>query len=142
MEPLRDDHMETFGEAQLRRCLARQPGVRFVQEAVVLGYQVDFLVNDALVIEVDGVWHLQKAQHSRDAAKDARLKAAGYHVLRIDAERFRSSHEMKLISKEVAEATLKAPQEKPCGAFSLPPDALDAHKVARTGLIPEVMPRR
>lgn len=87
MQPLWEEHVDTFGEAQLRRCLSKQQGIRYVQEPEVLGYQVDFLVNGTLVVEVDGVWHLQKYQRDKDAAKDARLRVAGYHVMRIEAER-------------------------------------------------------
>lgn len=50
-------------------------------------YRVDFLVNDWLVVEVDGAaWHSSPAQQSRDAKRDAYFTDLGYVVIRIPAK--------------------------------------------------------
>jgi very-short-patch-repair endonuclease/predicted transcriptional regulator of viral defense system len=53
--------------------------------ARVQGIEVDFLFPDArLIIEVDGArFHNTRFAHNNDAAKQARLEAAGYRVIRL-----------------------------------------------------------
>ena len=82
--------MRTFAtpsEALLWRELrAGGLGVRFVRQAVIDRFIVDFLAREArLVVEVDGTYHARR--RPADAARDAKLRRAGYRVVRVtDAE--------------------------------------------------------
>lgn len=50
-------------------------------------YRADFLVNNWLVVEIDGAeWHSSPAQQSRDAVRDDHFQELGYAVLRIPAK--------------------------------------------------------
>jgi very-short-patch-repair endonuclease len=51
----------------------------------VLGYEVDLLWPDQrLIVEVDGfAYHAGRRAFERDRARDARLTASGYRVLRV-----------------------------------------------------------
>ena len=44
--------------------------------------RVDLLVGRRVVVELDGHYHAESGQFARDRARDARLTALGYHVLR------------------------------------------------------------
>ncbi|MCU1421557.1 MAG: hypothetical protein JWN36_1208 [Microbacteriaceae bacterium] len=44
--------------------------------------RVDLLVGERVVVELDGHYHAEPGQFARDRARDARLTAMGYHVLR------------------------------------------------------------
>jgi very-short-patch-repair endonuclease len=58
----------------------RLGGFKFVRQAAVLSYIVDFLCRDEkLIIEVDGGQH---AENVHDQRRDAALHAEGYRVLR------------------------------------------------------------
>jgi very-short-patch-repair endonuclease len=51
----------------------------------VLGFIVDFIAPSArLVVEIDGGYHVERVQ--ADAKRDAKLRRAGYRVLRLQAE--------------------------------------------------------
>jgi very-short-patch-repair endonuclease len=60
-------------------------GVRFVRQAVIGPFIVDFLAREArVVVEVDGGYHL--GRRKADARRDARLARWGYRVVRVEAE--------------------------------------------------------
>lgn len=76
---LSDSGLETLVAERLRAL-----GLRLVQQAVVLGHRVDLLVGDRLVLQIDGwEFHSRAADRARDNRHDARLRAAGYTVIRI-----------------------------------------------------------
>lgn len=52
------------------------------QQVWILGSPVDLLIGDCLVVQVDGGHHVDE-QRLRDNAHDARLRLAGYHVIRV-----------------------------------------------------------
>src|SRR5262245_43425039 len=55
-------------------------GFKFVRQEAIGSYVVDFVCREErLIIEVDGGQH---ADNPRDLARDAALRAEGYHVLR------------------------------------------------------------
>ena len=60
-------HRETPSEARLRVGL-KKAGLRFGQEVPVKGFTVDFLVDEWLVVEVDGESHLPKGRSEKDAS--------------------------------------------------------------------------
>ena len=76
----------TRSEAErLFLALARQAGLPQPQaNAGLLGLEVDFLfVTERLVVEIDGfAFHADRRAFERDRARDQRLAAAGYVVLR------------------------------------------------------------
>ena len=61
----------------------RADHITFAENQWLEGWEVDiFLPQYYLVIEIDGFYHLSARQQAKDAEKDQRLQAAGYHVLR------------------------------------------------------------
>lgn len=76
---LSDSGLETLVALPLRRW-----GLRVVQQAVIAGHRVDFLVGDRLVIQVDGYeFHSSPQQRASDIAHDAELRLRGYTVIRL-----------------------------------------------------------
>lgn len=66
----------------------RFEGIKFRRQAPVAGFIVDFLCPEhRLVIELDGGIH--RLKEFEDAARDARITAAGFTVLRFGNEAFR-----------------------------------------------------
>lgn len=65
----------------------RANGNNLKLQVVVRPYRVDFLMNDRLVIEVDGeAYHSEPEHVKRDAKRDEYLVSRGYTVLRIPAK--------------------------------------------------------
>ena len=59
-------------------------GYKFVRQAPLHGYFVDFLCRELkLVVEVDGATHSSDEKIARDKVRTARLNSEGYEVLRI-----------------------------------------------------------
>ena len=59
----------------------RLGGFKFVRQAPIAGYYVDFLCREArLVVEIDGSQH---ADNADDRKRDTKLVALGYRVLRV-----------------------------------------------------------
>jgi very-short-patch-repair endonuclease len=64
------------------RALKKQ-GFHFRRQVPREGFVVDFAcLKSRLVIEIDGAQHGEPGHSMRDAERDARLKAAGFRVLR------------------------------------------------------------
>jgi very-short-patch-repair endonuclease len=76
----------TASESTLWQALkSRQLGVQFRRQVVVGEYIVDFLAAEVrLAVEVDGGWH--RGRERVDARRQRALEAAGYRVLRFEAE--------------------------------------------------------
>jgi len=69
-----------------RELRTRPGGLKFRRQFPISGYVVDFAcLSCRLVIEIDGAAHDGPAPQSTDAAREQRLRAAGYSVLRISA---------------------------------------------------------
>lgn len=77
-----DGRSESIIESLSRfRCRALGLRVR-IQVTLTAGVRVDMLINDRLVVEVDGrEYHSDPAAFERDRIRDARLTALGYRVL-------------------------------------------------------------
>lgn len=59
-------------------------GVRFVRQAVIGPFIVDFLAPEVrLVVEVDGGYHAERQR--ADARRDTKLRRWGYRVVRVKA---------------------------------------------------------
>ncbi|MFJ6024997.1 endonuclease domain-containing protein [Brevundimonas sp. NPDC092305] len=68
----------------------RFEGLKFRRQAPVAGFVVDFLCAELrLVIELDGGVH--RLREFEDAARDARITAAGFVVLRFGNEAFKQN---------------------------------------------------
>jgi len=65
----------------------RGNGLVLRMQVEVEKYRLDFLVDDNLVVEIDGLqWHGSPEAKARDAERDAALAADGYAILRIPAK--------------------------------------------------------
>ncbi|WP_282118777.1 DUF559 domain-containing protein [Ruegeria atlantica] len=62
-------------------------GIQLNLQVPVARYRLDFLVNDRLIVEIDGAaYHSSPEAKKRDAERDADLVSEGYQVLRIPAK--------------------------------------------------------
>lgn len=62
-------------------------GVLLQMQVPVENYRLDFLIDDRLVVEVDGArWHSSPEAVERDAARDQALSSKGFEILRIPAK--------------------------------------------------------
>ncbi|MEM7640248.1 MAG: DUF559 domain-containing protein [Pseudomonadota bacterium] len=65
----------------------RQQGIAVRRQVPIAGLTVDFAIRSKRwVIEIDGSIHDLESVQIEDAARDARLRDAGWRVLRIPAE--------------------------------------------------------
>lgn len=72
-----DSGLETFVVPRLR--WMRLP---LRQQIWLLGHRVDLLIGERLILQIDGAYHTG-AQRDEDNAHDARLRLAGYVVIRV-----------------------------------------------------------
>lgn len=78
--------VESGGLLPDKGALAAQ-GLKVELQAQLSPYRVDFLVNDWLVVEIDGAkYHSTPEAIARDQARDSDLQGRGYAVLRIPAK--------------------------------------------------------
>ena len=69
-----------------KRLKEKQLGVNFHAQKIVLGYIVDFWCpRAALVVEVDGSYHLTAKQKKWDSRRDAVMRNKGISVMRFTA---------------------------------------------------------
>lgn len=67
--------------------LLRGGGLTLQMQVPVMNYRLDFLIDDGLIVEVDGAqWHSSPEAIDRDAERDKALAAKGYEILRIPAK--------------------------------------------------------
>jgi very-short-patch-repair endonuclease len=88
--PAEDAFLDAMAKAfDLRpadRCF-RGNGLTLRMQVSVLRYRLDFLVDDTLVVEIDGAeWHSSLEAMARDHTRDKNLDELGYTVLRIPAK--------------------------------------------------------
>lgn len=63
------------------------PGIQIEMQKPIGRYRADFVLNDRLVIEIDGArWHGSAAAKARDAQRDNDMRRMGLEVLRIPAK--------------------------------------------------------
>ena len=87
-------HAETPSERKLAAAM-RKAGLRFGQEVPVKGFTVDFLLDEWLIVEVDGETHLSSTRAAKDARRQAALEAAGFTVLRVPASELSTDRGLK-----------------------------------------------
>ncbi len=76
---------ETIAEKRLWKELRelRRQGYHFRRQHPIEGFIIDFAcLSQMLIIEVDGIQHLETEHLKADAARDARLNWLGWRVLR------------------------------------------------------------
>ena len=67
--------------------LLRGGGLTLQMQVPVMNCRLDFLIDDGLIVEVDGAqWHSSPEAIDRDAERDKALAAKGYEILRIPAK--------------------------------------------------------
>jgi very-short-patch-repair endonuclease len=101
-------HSETPSERKLAAAL-RQEGLRFGQEVPVKGFTVDFLLDEWLVVEVDGETHLTKGQAEKDASRQRAIEAMGFTVVRVPAGDLGSVTGVKRWVKRIRERLKEGP---------------------------------
>ncbi len=67
-------------ERTFARLLSRHK-LKFRQNAIICGYEVDFLISPDIVVEVHGYHHCQRVVMAKDKTKKETLERAGYLVL-------------------------------------------------------------
>jgi len=73
----------------------RPRGIDFrVQVPTSTGFVLDFLVDDRVVIEVDGPCHNSSKARKRDRFRDRILKSQGYEVHRLSYKHMQTSEEV------------------------------------------------
>ncbi len=87
-------HDETPSERKLAAAL-KKAGLKFGQEVPVKGFTVDFLLDEWLIVEVDGESHLVSGRAAKDASRQNALEAAGFTVMRIPAAELSADHSVK-----------------------------------------------
>jgi len=86
------------GTETLVRLMMLAAHLRFVPQVLFAGIgTVDFVVDGCVIVEVDGhEWHDDPDAQTRDYARDARLAALGYTVLRFDYQQVMFEPELVL----------------------------------------------
>lgn len=77
-------HEDTVSELKLAKAL-KQAGIKFEREVPVDRFTVDFLIDDWLIVEVDGWSHLTSSRLAEDSKRQAELESWGFTVIRIPA---------------------------------------------------------
>lgn len=101
-----DAMVEAFHLKPRERAL-RGDGLVLRLQVEEMRYRMDFLVDEALVVEIDGAqWHGSEEAKERDAMRDTELSRAGYTVLRIPAKTALQNPKMavQLVRNKRAEA--------------------------------------
>ncbi len=82
------DHLEKRGFEVARSCLIGR-------------YEIDLLVQDTVIIEIDGYHHLAKDRQLVDRKKDRYLRGVGYEVLRIPASEVRDPESRDALARKI-----------------------------------------
>lgn len=92
-------------------------GLRLRSQVEISRYRIDFLVDERLVVEVDGAtWHSSPEAIARDRARDADLQSRGYKVLRIPAKVTLYDRPEAVARVKVALDALRRDGQVPAGA--------------------------
>lgn len=77
-------HQDTASELKLAKAL-KKAGVSFEREVPIKQFTVDFLVDEWLIVEVDGWSHLTSSRQVEDRNRQSVLEDSGFSVVRIPA---------------------------------------------------------
>lgn len=105
-------HEKTPSERKLAMELSRRR-VSFIREAPIRNYTVDFLIEDWLVVEVDGESHIPESRRREDLHRQRDLESFGFTVLRIPSrdlsDRRRTAYWVDTILGELKHQTKRRP---------------------------------
>jgi very-short-patch-repair endonuclease len=101
-------HQETRSERRLADAM-RKAGLKFGQEVPVQNFTVDFLVDQWLVVEVDGESHLVKGRAEKDASRQKAIEDAGFTVMRVPAGDLSSEGGLKRWVKRIKDRVGQGP---------------------------------
>lgn len=87
-------HEETHSEQKLAAAL-KKAGLSFAREVPIKGFTVDFLINEWLVVEVDGESHLVSGKAEKDAARQKAIEDAGFTVIRVPSSGTSADHDLR-----------------------------------------------
>lgn len=89
----------------------RHIGRQLRPQALIAGHRVDLLIDDWLVVQVDGhAFHSSAAERGRDVAHDAELTLRGYQVLRFTYAQV--VHEWASVERTIRRALLAGPSRR------------------------------
>ncbi len=91
------DHLEKSGYSVSRR-------------QIIGRYEVDLVIENLIIVEVDGYHHVARDRAKADQRKGYVLRGQGYEVLRIEAHRVADIEERRALTEEV-QALLDAHSE-------------------------------
>ncbi len=101
-------HEPTRSEQAMADAL-RKAGLKFKKEVPIKGFTVDFLVDEWLVIEVDGESHLTSGRQKKDLARQKALEESGFTVLRVPATDLFSRGNVNRLIKQVRDMAASPP---------------------------------
>lgn len=105
-------HEATPSERKLAKELSRHR-VSFVREAPIRHYTVDFLIDDWLVVEVDGESHIPESRRREDLRRQRELESFGFTVLRVPSrdlsDKRRTAYWVDTILSELKYQTKRKP---------------------------------
>lgn len=110
-------HEETPSERKLAAAM-RKAGIRFGREVPVKGFTVDFLLDEWLIVEVDGESHLVSGRREKDMSRQKVLEGAGFAVLRIPAKDLSSDSGQKRWLKRIRDNVNAGPPYLSRGSFA------------------------
>lgn len=99
-------HDETPSERKLAKALESLK-LNYAREVPIKGYTVDFLIDDWLVVEVDGESHVGKEK--QDAIRQKEIEDAGFTVIRIKAMELSGRDQVKQAAKRIARLAKEGP---------------------------------
>lgn len=87
-------HEETPSERKLAAAM-QKAGLGFEKEVSIKRFTVDFLIDEWLVVEVDGESHIPEARRAKDIKRQKAIEEAGFQVLRVRASELSRPEDVK-----------------------------------------------
>ncbi len=109
-------HQDTPSELKLAKAL-KKAGIRFEREAPIKQFTVDFLIDEWLVVEVDGWSHLTSSSQERDRKRQKILESLGFSVVRIPAMDISHHGGLKQWINKIKKITGQGPPEPSQAGF-------------------------
>ncbi|HHX10655.1 MAG TPA: DUF559 domain-containing protein [Firmicutes bacterium] len=109
-------HEDTAGELKLAKAL-KKAGVSFEREVSINHFTVDFLVDEWLIVEVDGWSHLTSSRQVEDKKRQSELEAWGFSVIRVPAMEISHRAGLKQWVNKVVKLSKQGPPGLTQGGF-------------------------
>ncbi len=101
-------HKDTPSELKLARAL-KKARISFKREVPVKQFTVDFLIDDWLIVEVDGESHLTTSRQRKDRSRQKVLETSGFTVIRIPAMDVSNEAGLREWVSKITQARKKGP---------------------------------